>query len=223
VSEALRAVLFDLDGTLADTLADIAGAVNEVLAAHGLPVHPPADFLAFVGEGAERMISRALPADRQALLPQVLGEYHDLYARRLTRETVLYPGIAPMLDAIVANGLSIAVLSNKRDAFTRAVAESLLHRWPFRVVHGERAGVPRKPDPTAALEIARKLGVPPGACAFVGDTAVDMKTAAAAGMFGVGVLWGFRGREELEASGAQVIAQRPQDVVDAIALRPPLR
>lgn len=223
MSEPLRAVLFDLDGTLADTLADIAGAVNEVLATRGLPVHPPADFLAFVGEGAQRMISRALPADAQALVPDVLREYHEGYARRLSRQTRLYPGIAEMLDAIVARGLAIAVLSNKKDAFTRAVAEAFLQPWPFRVVYGEREGVPRKPDPTAALEIARRLEVPPQACAFVGDTAVDMKTAAAAGMYGIGVLWGFRGREELEAAGAKVLAPTPKDVVEALAVRPPLR
>jgi phosphoglycolate phosphatase len=216
VSGPVRAALFDLDGTLADTLADIAGAVNEVLAARGLPVHPVRDYLGFVGEGARRLVERALPEDRQALVVEVLGEYHDAYAARLTRETRLYPGIAGMLDGLVAAGIPIAILSNKQDAFTRAVAEALLSAWPFRVIYGERVGVPRKPDPTAALEIARRLEISPEHCAFVGDTAIDMKTATASGMYGIGVPWGFRPREELIASGARVVVASPEDLRERI-------
>lgn len=211
-----RAVLFDLDGTLADTLADIAGAVNEVLAARELPPHPVPAYLGFVGEGAKRLIERALPADRQALVPDVLAEYHRAYAARLTQESRLYPGIAPMLDGLVAQGWTLAVLSNKQEAFTRAVARALLSAWPFQIVHGEREGVPRKPDPTAALEIAQRLELSPARCAFVGDTPIDMKTAQAAGMFGVGATWGFRPREELLAAGAQGIIDRPEALLSLL-------
>lgn len=217
MSNPIRAVLFDLDGTLADSLSDIGGAVNEVLAARGLPIHPIPAYLQFIGEGAEELIARALPPDRPDLVQPALADYRKAYPARLTRETRLYPGVPEMLDGVVERGLAMAVLSNKPDASTRALSEALLSRWPFRIVFGERAGIPRKPDPSAALEIARQLGVPPGQCAFVGDTAIDMQTAVAAGMHGVGVLWGFRSRQELEASGARVVLADPRHLSQAIA------
>ena len=212
----IRAAIFDLDGTLADSLADIGGAVNRVLARRGLPTHPVSAYLRFIGDGAEKLIERALPADRGELRGAVLADYRAEYAAHLADETTLFPGIAEMLDGLCERRLTMAILSNKPDAPTKALSEKLLSRWPFKVIYGERAGIPRKPDPTSALEIARLLGVPPTDCAFVGDTPIDMRTARAAGMFGIGVLWGFRSHEELAEAGAQASATHPRDVVAAL-------
>jgi phosphoglycolate phosphatase len=213
---SVRAAIFDLDGTLADSLADIGGAVNRVLARRGLPTHPVSAYLRFIGDGAEKLIARALPAERQELIMPVLIDYRAEYAAHLADETTLFPGVAELLDGLCERRITLAILSNKPDAPTKALCERLLLRWPFKVIYGERAGVPRKPDPTAALEIAQLLEVRPAECAFVGDTPIDMRTARASGMFGIGVLWGFRSREELLEAGASAIAEHPSEVVAAI-------
>lgn len=208
-----RAVLFDLDGTLADSLGDIGGAMNEALAAHGLPQHSKAAYQQFVGEGIEILVRRASGSLDENLIQALIAEYRTCYAARIDVETRPYEGIEQMLDGLVAARVPMAVLSNKRDDFTVELVKRRFGRWPFREVRGERDDVPRKPDPTAAVQIAATLGLPPAACAFVGDTAVDMKTAVAAGMQPVGVLWGFRGRDELLAAGASRLLAHPLELL----------
>lgn len=215
----MKAFIFDLDGTLADSLGDIGGAMNEALAARGLPTHALPDYHAFIGEGVEVLARRAAPMVGERDLPKLVDEYRTRYAARLDATTKPYDGIPAMLDALVAAHLPLAVLSNKRDDFTVELVRRCFGRWPFAVVRGERADVPRKPNPAAALEIAATLGLQPGDCTFVGDTAVDMKTAVAAGMRPVGVLWGFRGRDELLAAGASVLISHPRELVDLIPAR----
>jgi phosphoglycolate phosphatase len=138
------------------------------------------------------------------------------YARRWHAKTRPYPGIPQLLDTLTAHGLRLAILSNKPHDFTVRIAERLLARWSFDPVLGARAGVPKKPDPGAALEIAGQRGIPPGAWLYLGDTSTDMETATAAGMFPVGVLWGFRGAAELEASGARLLIQRPDQLLELL-------
>ncbi|HUM10149.1 MAG TPA: HAD family hydrolase [Myxococcaceae bacterium] len=195
-------VIFDLDGTLADSLADIAAAMNRTLQAHGFPLHPVSAYRTFVGEGVRKLVERALPPGVEAVHEALVAAYQADYAEHLLDETRLFPGIAEVLDALAAAQVPVAVLSNKPDVPTRRLVDALCDRWEFRAVRGERPGVPRKPDPTSALLLADALAAPPDSVAFVGDTGVDMLTARAASMRPLGVLWGFRPKEVL-ASGAE--------------------
>jgi phosphoglycolate phosphatase len=200
-----RGVIFDLDGTLADSLEDIASAMNRTLAGPGFPVHPISDYRTFVGEGVRKLVERALPPGTEHLRDAFLAAYQADYAEHLLDATRLFPGISGVLDGLAAAGVPMGVLSNKTDLPTRRMVEALCGRWKFGAVVGERPGVPRKPDPSSALALADALGAPPEAVAFVGDTSVDMLTARAASMRPVGVLWGFRPKEVL-ASGAEAAA-----------------
>ncbi|QSQ22322.1 HAD family hydrolase [Pyxidicoccus parkwayensis] len=208
----LRAVIFDLDGTLVDSVGDIADAMNHALAHHGLPTHPEAAYLRFVGDGVKELVRRAVPVGREDLHAPVLDTWRAYYDAHLVDRTRAYPGIIDMLKALAGTGMRMAVLSNKSDGFVKRLVETLLPGVLFSVVYGERPGVPRKPDPTGALAVAAELGVEPGACGFVGDTAVDMDTARAAGMYGVGVAWGFRSHE-LEAHGARAVAASAEELL----------
>ena len=156
-----RGLIFDLDGTLADSLEDIAGAMNTTLTAHGLPTHAVEGFKYKVGDGIEMLVRRSVPEKCALPIPQLVTEYRANYKATGHAKTQLYPGVAEMLDAVTALCVPMAVLSNKRDDFTKDLVRQRLDRWQFRVVAGEREGVPRKPDPTAALELAKALKVPP--------------------------------------------------------------
>jgi phosphoglycolate phosphatase len=206
-----------LDGTLCDTLDDIAAAANHALAAFALPVHAAADYVPLIGEGAANLIRRAMPADRLELHAEALARFRAYYADHLVVKTRLYEGISELLDAVSARGIAMAILSNKPDPATNAIADRLLSRWRWAAVHGERAGVPRKPDPTAALSIAGSLAVSPAECAIVGDGETDMRTAVGAGMLPIGAAWGFRTIEALRAAGAARIAAEPADVLPLVA------
>ena len=142
--------------------------------------------------------------------------FEEAYGRNWHERTRPYPGIAGLLDQLTARGLPLSILSNKPDGFTRLCVQRLLADWYFHPLVGQRAGVPKKPDPTAALEIARLLDLPPSSVLYVGDSGVDMRTARAAGMDAVGVLWGFRGADELRRNGAQHLVDRPEDVLSLL-------
>lgn len=214
------AVIFDLDGTLADTLDDIADAMNAALLELGLPTHARDDYRVFVGEGVVNLAQNALPPAKQDLVEDAVRRFRAHYSGHIVDRSKPFADVPAMLDAVVAHGLKVAVLSNKIDAMTRRIVELCFSRWPIWPVFGERAGVPKKPDPTAALEIAAALGIAPARCAFVGDTAVDMATSVNAGMYGVGVTWGFRGRAEMESAGAKVIIDAPADLLGVLGLTP---
>ncbi len=207
------AAIFDLDGTLADTLGDIAEAVNAGLASLQLPTHPAEAYRAWVGEGVEHLAGLALPPSHQAEIAELVARFRGYYAEHVVQKSRAFPQIPEVLDALCEKGLRLAVLSNKMDLLTRRIVEVCFGEGRLHPVLGERAGIPRKPDPSAALGIAQELGVPASRCLFVGDTAVDMNTARTAGMYGVGVTWGFRGRDELEAAGAQVIISEPAELL----------
>lgn len=208
-----RAVIFDLDGTLADSLGEIAQAMNAALAKHGLPPHPLDAYRLMVGEGAEILAERARPPGAAVAVAQLVADYRDEYAAQAHAASTVYPGVEELLWELIVRGLRLAVLSNKRDDFTRGLVAAKLPGIPFVDVRGERAGVPRKPDPTAAFELALALGVSPAHVAFVGDTAIDMGTAKAAGMRAIGVAWGFRSREELIAAGAEQVIEQPRELL----------
>lgn len=209
------AFIFDLDGTLADSIADIGISMNEVLKGRGLEPHAVDRYKEFVGEGAENLIRRAVTAAGGVVddMPALLEDYRVRYAALDHDNSRPYPGIEEMLGAIVASGRPMAVLSNKRDDFTKHLVMQAFSRFPFVDVRGERDGVPRKPDPTAAFELALALNVLPHRIGFVGDTKIDAITANRAGMISVGVLWGFRGRDELTQHGAKLLLERPEDLL----------
>ena len=215
----LKAVLFDLDGTLLDTLADIASCANLVRAELGLPPHPVDAYRTFVGDGVRELLVRAFPARclRGPGLAARQRRFEELYSEHSCDETRPYAGVARMLDGVVRRGLAMAVVSNKPQRFTDACVERLLAGWNFAAVRGARPGVPLKPDPAAPLAAARVMRARPDEVLYLGDTGVDMKTARAAGMLPVGALWGFRGAEELRRSGARVLIRRPADLRPLLA------
>lgn len=213
-----KAVLFDLDGTLLDTLEDLADAMNAVLAAEGLPAHPTDAYRHFVGDGIVNLVRRALPEYRrdEATVERLVAADREEYARRWRNKTRPYEGVPELLDELTGRGLKLAVLSNKPDDATRLCVEALLPNGSFDVVQGVTDGVPLKPDPAGALDVARRLGVPPDGFLYLGDTATDMRTAVSTGMFPVGVLWGFRDADELAASGAKSLLARPGELLDLL-------
>lgn len=210
-----RAVVFDLDGTLLDTLADIGGSGNQVLSELGLPTHRIEDYRRFVGDGVKTLVERIVPeaARTPELLERGVARFGEVYHERWNVETKPYAGIRTLLTDLATRGIPMAILSNKPQAFTELCVRHYLAEWQFAVVYGQREGVPRKPDPAAALDIAARLGISPGECAYVGDSSVDMQTATSAGMYAVGVAWGFRTVTELQAHGAQVILRHPCDLL----------
>jgi phosphoglycolate phosphatase len=213
VKHDLRAVLFDLDGTLADSLADLANATNWALTQLGCPTHPLESYRYFVGEGARQLCARALPADKQNLVDDALRLMRERYDAHCFDLTKLYPGIPELISALAERHYRLAVLSNKPDVFTERMISRYFNPSPFTIVRGQLPNVPLKPDPTAALRISQEIGVPPAQWLYLGDTNTDMRTARAAGMHAVGVLWGFRDREELVESGAEHIVAKPEEVL----------
>lgn len=214
MSTSLEAIVFDLDGTLADTLEDIANAVNRALDEHGLPPHPTDAYRELVGEGVGRLVERALPEGSSASHDSVLDAVATHYVAHILDHTAAYDGIPELLDTLTERGIPMAVLSNKPEPATRHIVDELFGGWPFVVVAGGRDGVALKPDPEPALEIARRMGVDASRVLYLGDTSTDMDTAVAAGMYPVGALWGFRDRDELVAHGARQLAARPADVLE---------
>ncbi|HEY8209797.1 MAG TPA: HAD-IA family hydrolase [Myxococcaceae bacterium] len=209
-----RAAIFDLDGTLLDTLQDIASAMDHALQQHGLAPHTLDEYREFIGEGVRNLVRRSVGASGGAgeLENEVMTTYRRRYESHMAVATRPYPGVRELLEGLRARDVPAAVLSNKPDEATRALVDRFFPGL-LAVVRGERPSAPRKPDPTSALEVARALGVEPPACLFVGDSRIDMETATRAEMFAVGVLWGFRSREELEASGARALVSVPGEIL----------
>lgn len=211
-----RAVVFDLDGTLADSLADLAASGNELLAAYGKPPHPVDAYRYLVGNGSRILIERLLPGEKEDFLEEALAQYKAIYGRSLLRQTKPYPGILVLLAALKKRQIPMAVCTNKHPSAAETVLQTLFPPQTFSTYVGERPGVPRKPDPANLLYVLEKLGVPPAETAYLGDTSVDMETAVRAGALPVGVLWGFRDKAELLASGAEVLLAHPADLLTKV-------
>ena len=216
MSAKYRAVCFDLDGTLLDTLDDLADSANRTLSEHNLPVHPVEAYKYFIGDGMRTLVRRIVPEDLRDdddLADALFHGTRAQYAKRWAEKTAPYPGVPEMLSELTGRGLAMAILSNKPHDFTELCVAELLPHWKFGVVQGVSDDVPAKPDPTGVRSVAEKFGIPPGQFLYVGDTATDMKTANAGGMFAVGVLWGFRQADELLENGAQVLIERPEELL----------
>ena len=211
-----RAAIFDLDGTLLDTLHDLADSANEALAAAGLPAHPVDSYRTFVGDGINMLVQRILPPGQcdDEMVAHVLALYRAAYGRGWNKKTRPYAGIPETLHELSFKPVKLAVLSNKPQKFTELCITHLLPGNPFQLIHGQRDNVPRKPDPGGALEIARAFQVLPGEVLFIGDSKTDMDTATAAGMRAIGVSWGFRPVEELVEHGAERVVNRPAELLE---------
>lgn len=206
----MGAVLLDLDGTLIDSLADIAHAVNHCLAEIGAPARPVEAYRGFVGHGTEETVRRAAPAGADA--PALATAFKAYYGEHCLDRTRPFDGVPACLEAWKAAGFALGVLSNKPDALTRYLVDALFPAGTFGVIAGERAGVANKPDPQGALELMARLGATPTSTWFVGDTPVDIGTGVAGGMTAIGVSWGFRPPEELVAAGASHVCTTPHEL-----------
>ena len=212
----IHSVIFDLDGTLADTLSDIADAANHVLTERDLPTHGRDAYRHFVGEGVVRLMQHAAPESAQGRLDELVAAFRARYLPHMLDRTRPYPGVVPLLEELSRRGTPFAVLSNKPHDATREMVGALFPDVDFVAVEGHRPDVPKKPDPRSALALAEQLGSRPDHVAFVGDTRTDMETAKNAGMLAVGVLWGFRDEEELRANGADHVIARPDQLLELL-------
>ncbi len=211
----LKAFIFDLDGTLIDSLADIAESINRMLDARGYPRCELEVFRQMVGDGMDKLVERALPEQaREATLIQTcVEEYRAHYDQLWQAQTRPYDGIVAMLAALKARGMKLGVISNKAHRFTVPMTEHFFGTAVFDHILGQRAAVPRKPDAAGAHEMAAALGLDPAEMAYVGDSGIDMQFAKAAGMLAVGVRWGFRSEAELCACGAEVLLSQPTELL----------
>lgn len=217
---SFSAVVFDLDGTLLNTLTDIANPMNRFLVSIGLESAPTEAYRTRVGSGLRQLVKRSLPLEYQTeeLIERGMREWSREYERAPADATVPYPGVDRVLTELAAHGIPCSIISNKPDPLTQEVVQSLLGRYRFVLVQGDIPGMPRKPDPAASLNAARAMGVTPVETVFLGDSDVDMLTAIAAGMYPAGAAWGFRGAEELKNAGARAVLAQPLDLLDLMGL-----
>lgn len=213
-----KAVIFDLDGTLLDSLIDLANSANRILEKHNLPVHPVERYKNFIGDGTLKLVERFLPEQErtaekiQAIVPEFKSDYSetcDLYSKP-------FDGISEMLEKLKQKNIKTAILSNKPHELTLRCTNKLLPTELFDIIRGHIEDVPRKPDPQSALQLIQELGVSREETVFVGDMEMDINTALNAGFKAVGVDWGFRTKEELLNLGAEVVISRPGQLFEIL-------
>jgi phosphoglycolate phosphatase len=213
-----RGIIFDLDGTLADTLTDIADSMNRVLQERGYPLHPVEDYKYLIGRGLENLVTTSLP--REYRLPSIitacLASLIEDYRENCLVRTHLYPGIESLLSRLQEMGIKLAVFSNKADDLTQIIVKSLMPGIRFVKIVGARPDYPKKPDPSGARLISDFLEINPEQMIYLGDSDVDMLTARGAGMLAVGVLWGFRTKEELLTNGADCLLSDPSELMELL-------
>lgn len=212
-----RLAVFDLDGTLLNTLDDLAAACNYALQSEGYPVHPHEAYKLFVGGGAYNLIKRILPSESNnaAVIEKVTAVFSAYYSDHAQDYTKPYPGVLEMLERIRAAGIAVAVLSNKPDRYTGVLVKEYFPGL-VDIAYGQREGVPIKPDPTALFEIMKYCGCEKRDCVYIGDSGIDMQTGNSAGVYTIGVSWGFRTKEELEKDGAMLIVDKTSQLGDFI-------
>lgn len=214
-----KGVIFDLDGTLLNTIEDLADSMNIVLEKRGYPVHEVDSYRYFVGDGVAMLVRRALPKELtdEAEIAECVTSMREEYIKRMTNKTVPYDGVPEMLDELSEKGIKIAIVSNKPHPATQLVVGKILGKWKFESVMGERPDVPRKPNPASVLETAKHMELLPSEILYVGDSGVDMETAINANMYGVGVAWGFRPVKELLEKGAKAVLYKPSELLGLLA------
>lgn len=211
-----KAVIFDLDGTLVNSLDDLADSVNKVLASYNLPVYDVESYKYRVGNGIRKLMERSLPADKQNLLDEALEKFKAIYAEHNLDKTRPYDGIMELLQKLQAHSIKLGVCTNKHDEAAKDIIRILFSDKVFDQIIGDKKGLKRKPDPGKVLAIAKNWGIKPQEIAYLGDSGVDMQTAVNAGMLAVGVLWGFRTADELNANGADILISSPLELLTAV-------
>lgn len=213
--QLIRMCVFDLDGTLIHSLQDLADACNHALRKNGFAAHPVEDYRYFVGDGIRRLIERVLPEGSrdEAAIAQVKRDFDSYYSVHYLDATRPYPGILQMLRQLAAREIKAAVVSNKPDAFARAIVRQVFGEGVFCTAVGKREGYEVKPDPRAVLEILNQQGIARSDCLYIGDSGVDIQTAQNAGVRSVGVCWGFRPESELTAAGADFLLKKPEELI----------
>ena len=211
-----KAVIFDLDGTLLNTLSDLADSANHVLSELSLPIHDYESYKYFVGNGIPKLIERCLPADRQELHSKALSMFSEYYALHSKDKTAPYDDIKELLGTLSEKGLKLGVITNKAHDIAVKVVEEYFGRDIFGRIRGLDDNIKARPDPSGALSVMQSLGVTPSEVLYIGDSGVDMQTAKNAGFTPLGVLWGFRKKDELIENGAKYIAQKPLDILNYI-------
>ena len=213
----IKAIVFDLDGTLLDTVGDIAAALNRSLEACGLPTHEQKTVETFLGGGIRDAVMKATPdGTSEEMIQKVLDLYRDDYVAHCTEKTRLYDGVREMVDCFAAQGMEMVVLSNKTEATAQKIVAHFFPNGEFKAAFGRVADRPLKPHPNAAKPVLEVLGLAPEEIAYVGDSNTDILFAKAVGMLSVATPWGYRSREELIEAGAEKIAEHPMDLLNLI-------
>lgn len=215
----IKAVIFDFDGTLADTLESIREGINLTMEKFGYPFSTRDDVQAHINHGARNLIKLSIPSELQgdeAKVDEVYAVYNEMYQKVYLNVEELYDGMDAAIKALNEGGIKMSVLSNKQDPMVVGLCKKNLPVEMFTEFRGQRVGAPTKPDPTVPLEICELMGVEPSECALVGDSDVDMKTAKNAGFTAIGVSWGYRPPELLLENGADFIAKTADDIVKIV-------
>ena len=211
-----KTVIFDLDGTLLDSIEDIASSMNKVLESLQLPTHKIEDYKHFVGGGVDILVENALSNQSKEIKYEVIKRFKIEYDGKLHSKTLPYDGIYELLDELKKLDINLAVLSNKPHEFTVSYVNHFFKNYNFKQIHGQKKDVPKKPDPKAALDIVKCLDSSCENTYFIGDTKIDMQTAKSANMTAIGVLWGFRDEKELRDFGADFIVSNPIEILKII-------
>lgn len=212
-----KVCIFDLDGTIADTVESIAHVGNQTLRAFGLPEIPVKDYNFYAGDGADVQVKRmlaAVPGGDKEDYEEVRTQYRKWFAENPFYHVKPYDGILELLEGLKAQGIKIAVLSNKPHGAAVEVVHKIFGQDMFHKIQGQTSEIPRKPSPIGALAVAKEFGALPQECLYCGDTNTDMDTGKAAGMFTIGVTWGFRPRTELEEHHADKIVDHPSEILE---------
>lgn len=214
-----KAAIFDLDGTLINSLEDLADSANAMLESYGFPTHPVEPYKYFVGNGSRKLIERCLPKEQAsdpAFVDEALERYKHIYGQHTQDKTHVYNGIMEMLNELKKRNIPMGICTNKHQSAAEDIVSAMFPAGTFQSIMGDQKGLPRKPDPKKVLMIAEKFGVQPEEVAYFGDTSVDMDTAVNAGFLPVGVLWGFRPEKELLEHGAKVILANPAELFEKL-------
>lgn len=210
-------LIFDLDGTLVDSLPGIAASLNRALTAHGLPGHSHDAVRSFVGNGVQTLVRRAVHAGAdQELIDSLLRFFKADYELSWPQGTRVYPGVQEMLENLASQEFKLAVLSNKTHEFTVTMVHTVFPGIPFTTVLGQRTGIPHKPDPAGAVQIAAAFDAAPEDCVVIGDSTMDIETAANAGMRVIAVSWGYHDRNRLLESRAERVINRPEELPELL-------
>jgi len=214
-----KAAIFDLDGTLINSLADLAASANDMLESFGFPRRSLEEYRYFLGNGPRKLMERCLPKEQAidtAMVDKALERYNAYYKNHLFQKTAPYEGILPMLDALQKNHILLGICTNKQQFASDALVEKLFPKGMFLQNLGDLEGTPRKPDPTKVLKIMKEFNVTPEETVYLGDSSTDMETARNAKCLAIGVSWGFRPEQELLETGADRILHHPSDLLDII-------